>query len=126
MNRSILFVSFHYPPVQASSGLLRILAFTRYFAQTNWNVSVLTSDVAGVDVVGSTNRNLVPSNVRVIKTKAHDLAQTFAIGGKYPGVLEWPDRYASWAISAAMAGYKETLSEKQRWHLVNFIRSLKS
>ncbi len=24
-----------------------------------------------------------------------------------------------------MAGYKETLSEKQRWHLVNYIRSLK-
>ena len=48
---------------------------------------------------------------------------------KKPLIQNQTDGALYWKITegkAPMAGYKETLSEKQRWHLVNFIRSLKS
>lgn len=108
MARSILFIAFHYPPVQASSGLLRSLAFTRDLAAFGWDVGVITSSIFGEESVATNdNLRLIPNNVQVTRAKAFDAAKSFAVGGRYPGFLEWPDRYSSWAISATLAGYQQ-------------------
>ena len=103
---SILILSFHYPPTQSSSGLLRALAFSRDLAELGWDVTVLTSALGDDSGAVSTNKVLLPAKVKVIRTCAIDVAKSLSIRGRYPGFFEWPDRYNSWAVSATFAGYR--------------------
>ena len=107
---SILILSFHYPPTQSSSGLLRALAFSRDLAEVGWDVTVLTSEMTGQSNPFNTNNALVPDKVNVIRTCAIDTAKSLAIRGRYPGILEWPDRHNSWAITATIRGFKHQLN----------------
>lgn len=106
MNRSLLFVTFQYPPVQASSGLLRSLSFTRELTKQGWEITVLTSSLASGDSENFDNLNLLPKKVEVVRTSAFDAAKSFSLGGWYPGILEWPDRFSSWVLSATLAGIR--------------------
>ena len=104
MKRSILIISFDYPPVQSSSGLLRILAFSRDLADLGWEVTVLTSCGLANRMKLKENEGLLPNNVKVIRARAFDAARIFSIFGRYPGILEWPDRFSSWVVTATFAG----------------------
>ena len=42
MNKSILCIAFHFPPVATSSGMQRALKFVRYLREDGWRPVVLT------------------------------------------------------------------------------------
>ena len=112
MNQSVLLVTFQYPPIQASSGLLRALAFSRDLTELGWAVSVLTASVFGDKAQNGDNLSLVPDKVRVVRAGAVDAAKSLSIKGRYPGIFEWPDRYSTWVPSATIAGYLEMKKRK--------------
>lgn len=105
MNKSLLFISFQYPPEQASSGLLRSLSFSRELSNLGWKICVLTASQAEADVLSEENITLVPKGLKIVRKRAYDAAKSFSIKGRYPGVLEWPDRYSSWVIPAMISGF---------------------
>jgi hypothetical protein len=105
-HRSILIISFDFPPYQSSSGVLRIVSFARAFRARGWSVSVLTANRSGGAGSNPENEQLIPDGCRVVRTRAFDAARTFAIAGKYPGPLEIPDRYSSWIPSAFWGGIR--------------------
>lgn len=107
VKRSILLVSFQYPPVQASSGLLRVLAFSKHLKEFGWEVHVLTANVSDDPIENKENNQLLPDGVNVIRTKAIDAATKLSFRGRYPDILEWPDRYSFWVLSATLAGYRQ-------------------
>jgi len=104
--RSILIISFDFPPYQSSSGVLRIVSFAREFRARGWSVSVLTASRSGDTGSSPANEQLVPEGCRVVRTRAHDAARSFSIAGKYPGLLEIPDRFSSWIPSAVWGGVR--------------------
>ena len=105
--RSILLISFDFPPSQSSSGMLRIVAFARALLAAGWSVTVLTADRRDTTASKAENEHLIPPGCRVIRARAYDAAQKFAIAGKYPGMLELPDRFSSWIPTALVAGMRE-------------------
>lgn len=102
--RRVLVVAFHYPPDNASTGVLRTLKFTQYLVRHGW-----LSDVLSVGDTHYVNRddNLsrqIPETTTVYRTRATDIKKTFSIGGVYPGILEIPDRYWPWIRTAYRKG----------------------
>lgn len=87
--------------------MLRILAFARALLAAGWSVTVLTADRRDASASKAENEHLIPSGCRVIRARAYDAAQKFAIAGKYPGILELPDRFSSWIPTALVAGMRE-------------------
>lgn len=70
MNRRVLIVSPHFPPINAADHQ-RIRMALPYFAKFGWNVTVLAVDPEFIE--GITDPNLsktVPANIEVIKSKA--------------------------------------------------------
>lgn len=87
--------------------MLRIVAFARALLAAGWTVTVLTADRRDATASKAENEHLIPPGCRVIRARAYDAAQTFAIAGKYPGMLELPDRFSSWIPTALVAGIRE-------------------
>ena len=111
VSRSILLISFDFPPSQSSSGMLRITSFAREFCAAGWSVTVLSADRHDDSIVKAANEHLIPAGCRVIRSRAYDAAQKLSIGGKYPGLLELPDRYSSWIPTAITAGLRHLRHE---------------
>lgn len=105
-SRSILIISFDFPPYQSSSGVLRIVSFAREFRARGWSVSILTANRSDDAASSPENEQLIPEGCRIVRTRAFDAARTFAIAGKYPGLLEIPDRYSSWIPGAFWGGIR--------------------
>jgi glycosyltransferase involved in cell wall biosynthesis len=106
MSRHLLIVSFHFPPIQASSGLHRPLAFARYLLNTGWRVTVVTAHERAYEKVYPENMKLVPEGITLIRANAWDAGRHFSIAGRYPHGLVVPDRWQSWIPFALWAGYR--------------------
>lgn len=105
-HRSVLIISFDFPPYQSSSGVLRIVSFAREFRARGWSVSVLTADRSDESGSHSENEQLIPDGCHIVRIRARDTARTFAVAGKYPDLLEIPDRYSSWIPAAFWGGMR--------------------
>lgn len=101
--RSIMIVTFDFPPSQSSSGMLRTLAFARDLDLMGWDVAVLTARLTSNVSPRAGNEQLIPVECKIIRTRAFDAARHFSVAGKYPGILEIPDRYSSWIPGALFA-----------------------
>lgn len=107
MKPSVLFVAFHYPPIQMSSGVHRTVAFSRYLADKDWDVSVLTVSKSAYSNVNNLSEELIPQKVKVLRAFSFDTARDLAFKGKYFSWMAQPDRWLSWTASAVCKGWWE-------------------
>ena len=103
---SVLIVSYHFPPVQGSSGVHRILALARYLGEFDWQSTILTIDPKAYPRSDDANVSLVPGHTKVIRCFGLDTKRHLAIRGRYPSVLAVPDRWQSWIPSGVATGLR--------------------
>jgi hypothetical protein len=106
MKKSVLFVAFHYPPIQMSSGVHRTVAFSRQLAEQNWDVSVLTVNTSVYDNINNIAEQLIPSGVEVLRARCFDTARDLSIKGRYLSWMAQPDRWQSWLPFALWHGWR--------------------
>lgn len=104
INKSVLFVAFHYPPVAYSSGVHRTLSFTKELAAKKWEVAVLTANEKCYHSVDVGQKKAIPSNVKVIRAWAKDAVRDLSIKGKYLRFMSLPDRYQTWVLGGFISG----------------------
>ena len=104
MNKRILMVAFHYPPIQGSSGVHRTLSFSKYLAEHGWGTTVLTVNRAALPSYSDANESMVPAGVKVLRAFALDTKRHLTFKGKYPGGLAIPDSWVSWVAAATVRG----------------------
>lgn len=102
--RKLLFVAFHFPPIQGSTGTVRTLAFSRYLRLSNWEVCVLTIQPNAYEATAQNNESLIPPWVKVERAWGIDTRRRLGIRGRYPRVLALPDRWQSWIAGAFLKG----------------------
>jgi glycosyltransferase involved in cell wall biosynthesis len=104
MSPHLLIVAYHFPPIQASSGLHRPLAFARYLLSAGWRVTVLTAAERAYEKTYPENIRLIPEGASVIRANAWDTSRHLSVAGRYPRWLALPDRWQSWIPFALLAG----------------------
>ncbi|WP_052750191.1 glycosyltransferase [Arsukibacterium sp. MJ3] len=104
MKKHILYIAFHFPPIQISSGVHRTLAFTRYFAEQGDDVAVLTVSTKAYKQSDDKNLSLIPSAIKVIRCFARDTAFHFSFKNKYFSWMALPDRWQSWILGGVFRG----------------------
>lgn len=104
MNKRVLMIAYHYPPVQGSSGLQRTLKFSAYLQEFGWQPLVLTVRPGAYSQTSPTQVGEIPDDIVVRRTFALDAARHLALRGIYPSFLALPDRWASWWLTAVPAG----------------------
>lgn len=112
MAKRILYIAYHFPPIQVSSGVHRTLAFTRYLAGQGNNVTVLTVNSKAYISAAEHNQKLIPENVNVIRAYARDTARHYAFKGRYLGAMALPDRWQSWIIGGVISGLKHIKQQR--------------
>lgn len=104
MRRRLLAVAYHYPPIQDSSGVHRMLAFSRHLAEMGWDTTVLTAHRRAYDSILPANEAMIPVHVEVVRAQAWDTCRHFALGGRYLRAMALPDRWQSWIVPGVLAG----------------------
>jgi glycosyltransferase involved in cell wall biosynthesis len=104
--QSALFIAYHFPPLQGSTGTTRTLAFARYLRDWNWHVRVLTVTPDLYPQIKEANYADIPDYVGVIRANALDSQKHLSIRGRYSLLLATPDRWQSWIITGFFAGLK--------------------
>lgn len=103
MNKRVLLIAFHYPPMSRSSGVHRTRKFAQYLSEFGWDPLVLTIQPSAYEV--SSDRSFVDSSGIVVKRAfGLDTAKHLSIGGRYFNFMAMPDRWISWWLGAVPAG----------------------
>jgi glycosyltransferase involved in cell wall biosynthesis len=105
VNRRLLLIAFHYPPVKGSSGIQRTLKFTAYLREHGWEPVVLTISPHAHEQISDDQMAEIPEGLVVERAFGLDTARHLAIGKRYPGWLAQPDRWVSWLPGAVWRGY---------------------
>lgn len=106
MSPHLLIVAFHFPPLQASSGLHRPLAFARYLLSAGWRITVLTAAERAYEKTYPENLRLIPDGAAVIRANAWDTSRHLSVAGRYPGWMALPDRWQTWIPFALISGVR--------------------
>lgn len=107
MAKSILYIAYHFPPIQVSSGVHRTVAFARSLVAEGWQVSVLTVSEAAYPERSESGRRLVPEGVRVIRAFARDTTRYLSFRGRYFDWMAAPDKWHSWILGGLWSGLRE-------------------
>ena len=102
----VLMIAYHFPPAAMGSGHLRTLGFARYLPAFGWDPIVLSARSLAYPRTAPMNGEAIPPGCRVSRSLAFDARRHFGVGGKYPGFLAQPDRWASWWPSAVLQGLR--------------------
>jgi glycosyltransferase involved in cell wall biosynthesis len=102
--KRLLFIAYHFPPFQGSTGVHRTLAFTKYLKEHGWDVTVLTTRTSAYVSINEKNNELIPAHVRVHRAFALDAQRQLAVFGRYWSLLAVPDRWQSWILGGFLAG----------------------
>ena len=107
--RTALLVAFHFPPQFESSGMQRTLRLAQYLPEFGWKPVVLT--VTGDVYESSAPESLanIPAHVQVERVACFDAKVRFSVAGRYPTLLDIPDRWFSW-IGAALRQMPEIMA----------------
>lgn len=108
----LLAIAYHFPPIQGSSGVHRVLSLARHLPQHAWDVTVLTVTPGAYQQSRVENLALVPDGSRVIRVPALDASRHLSIHGRYPGFLALPDRWQSWIPGAIVMGLRAVRRER--------------
>lgn len=106
MSPRVLMVAYHYPPCTGSSGIQRALTFSRYLPECGWDPVVLSAHPRAYEARSDDQLKDIPLGVPVHRAFALDAKRHLSIGGRYPGFLARPDRWATWALGAVPLGMK--------------------
>jgi glycosyltransferase involved in cell wall biosynthesis len=82
----------------------RSLKFVRYLHEYGWNPVVLSASPRAYSKTNDSQLTEIPDGVPVHRAFGLDARRHFAIGGRYPGFLAWPDQFVSWWPAAVIAG----------------------
>ena len=105
VNKRVLMIAYHYPPMRGSSGIQRTLKFSHYLPQSGWGPVMLSAHPRAYANPGDDQMGDIPSSVPVTRAFALDTARHLAIGGRYAGFMALPDRWASCpSTNAARSG----------------------
>ncbi|MEO8224174.1 MAG: glycosyltransferase [Gammaproteobacteria bacterium] len=104
MPKRVLLIAFHFPPMSQSSGFQRPLSLARYLPARGWQPAVLTANARAYASVDPASVRTLPPELAVVRAPALDAARHLALGGRYPGWLGIPDRWATWRLGAIPAG----------------------
>jgi hypothetical protein len=102
--RRFLMVARDFPPCNSAASL-RALAFTRHLGTEGWDTAVVTIRSAFHDSTDPSLVARVPDSMRIYRAWGVD-SRRFSIRGRYPRLLAFPDRSASWALAAACQGLR--------------------
>lgn len=108
--RTALLVAFHFPPQFESSGMQRTLRLAQYLPEFGWKPVVLT--VTGDVYESSAPESLtnIPAHVQVERVACFDAKVRFSVAGRYPTLLDIPDRWFSW-IGATLRQMPEIMAQ---------------
>ncbi len=100
MTKSILFVSLDYPP-KGGPGAKRNFYLKQHLAKLGWKTKVLTISAGKKH---HSDKSII-NDKDVIRAYAKDATEVFSIAGKYPQIIEIPDRWYLWIVPALVKGY---------------------
>lgn len=106
MEKRLLLIAYHFPPIQGSTGVTRTLAHAKYLQRFGWAVTVLTVDPRVYPETFSDNIHLIPPTVRVERAFALNTQKHLSIAGKYPLALAVPDPWQSWIPGGITRGMR--------------------
>lgn len=106
LERHVMLIPFHFPPIQGSTGALRSCAFAKWLPDFDWRVTVLTVREAAYPAVAPENRAMIPADSRVERAFALDTQRSLSIRGRYPRWLALPDRWMTWIIGGVWRGWR--------------------
>ncbi|WP_229417378.1 glycosyltransferase [Massilia sp. Root418] len=106
VNKRVLMIAYHYPPMRGSSGIQRTLKFSQYLPQSGWGPVMLSAHPRAYANPGDDQMGDIPASVPVTRAFALDTARHLAVGGRYAGFMALPDRWASWCLGAIPAGWR--------------------
>lgn len=105
MNRRVLLIAFHFPPVKGSSGIQRTLKFSAYLREFGWEPMVLTISPCAYEQTSNDQMGEIPEGLILERAFGLDTSRHLAIAKRYPGWLALPDRWVSWLPAAVWRGY---------------------
>lgn len=103
--RRVLIVALYYAPGNAS-GSLRMVKLTKYLARYGWDASVLTAPTARYATSDPALLLELPRSTRIYRAPCWDAQVAFGVRGKYPALVEVPDRYVSWLPGGVWTGLR--------------------
>lgn len=101
MQRKVLMIAYHFPPMVGSSGIQRTLGFARALPSLGWQAAILTAHLRAYE---QTQQNTSLDDMMVRRAFALDSARHLAIFGRYPLAIALPDRLISWLLGAVPTG----------------------
>lgn len=104
--RSVLLITYAYPPCARSGGYLRPLALSRYLPRFGWRPLVLTAHARAFERVDYALNEDIPENTLVKRAFALDARRHLGIRERYPSLLALPDRWWSWWLGAVPVGLR--------------------
>lgn len=106
MSKSVIMTGFHFPPSALSSGHLRMLAFTKYLPEFDWDPIVLSATPGAYELTNPSSVSSIPEKCRVYRAFSLDAKRHLAVLGRYPSFLALPDRWSSWWLAAVWNGLR--------------------
>ncbi len=106
VNRRLLMVAYHFPPVKVSSGIQRTLKFCTYLRDHGWDPLVLTVSPGAYEVTSPDQLKEIPDDVIVERAFGLDTSRHLSFRGRYLNYLAQPDRWISWWPAAVLAGMR--------------------
>jgi glycosyltransferase involved in cell wall biosynthesis len=120
MNK-VLIISTEYPPASRSSGVQRIVNFSKYLPCLGWNSLVLTMHpIAYGTEVNLQQLKEQHKGVTVKRALAFNTAVHFAIKGRYLSWMALPDRWVSWVFFGFFSGFRMIKKHKPKVILCSY------
>ena len=110
--KSVLLISYHFPPIAVSSGVHRIVSLTNALAKTGWKVTVLTAHTRSYWRIDEKTLDRIHPDAKILRAQAFDTARHFSIRGKYPQMMALPDNYQSWIFFGVIKGLWHILRQR--------------
>lgn len=104
MNRRVLMIAYHFPPLAGSSGIQRTLRFAQHLPALGWQPLVLSANPRAYPSTSADLLAEIPPDLVVQRAFALDTARQLSIFGRYPGCMARPDRWLTWRIDAVSQG----------------------
>ncbi len=84
----------------------RTLKFARYLPELGWDVEVLTVRPSAYDMLDPSMLEQIPEQVSVHRTFCPNPGKHLSIAGRYPGILDFLDRFAYWFPFGVWKGWR--------------------